>query len=569
MVDVRNPQKDLDDTIRQDTTLNTVPCGLCRVALDTTLNVLEANDRFYALFRYTRPQALQAGFTSLCFILPETDLTLLLEDLHRALAQHQDLFEKEVYADCRNGLRKAVLMRCYLQRSPQSGLLWSFMDLTRQKQMQRKVRLSEEMCKAASRQFHTILGYYDLTSHSLTFVYTIDSDWEFPSVLYDLPDSILGSDLLTPSSKRELRRFFDLLNAGKPFGQCVLQARKSLSSHFLWFCLKYVYAPASDNMGAHAIITIQDITAEREKEIAYEKWLQNYAELRHDCTAYFECDLTDDHLEKIESSSRVILEMCSGISTYSGLHAHAAFHLIYVDDKNRFFQMFTREHLLSVYYTGQYRASLEFRYATDTTTQPTWYSVTAQLVSDPYVKSVRAFLTVKNIDAEKREQLQLEKSSQTDSLTGLLNRRTLTERVCQALLVRSECIQAFVIVDLDHFKHINDSNGHQFGDKVIKDVSEVLQACAAPTDICGRLGGDEFVLFLQNIPTEKQLAEQISMLSAHICHRYANGISVSACMGVALVPTAGATFEELYKKSDTALYHAKHIGAGNYVFADC
>lgn len=566
MAVVCNLENSFTDASQQNALLNMVPCGLCNLALDPELTILGANDCFYSLFHYTREQALYANFTNLCFAMLETDFSALLEEIQQALIQHHDLFEKELRFSCRNGQVKSVLIRCYLQRTPRDKMLWTFTDLTQQKYMQRKVRLSEEMCNAASRQFNTILAYYDLAASSLSFLYSFGRTWGIPSVIHNLPDSILGCGLLSPSSKKILRDFFISLSAGQPFGSCVIQARKSASSHYLWFGIKYTLAPASDNIDTHAIITIKNITAEREKEIAYEKWLQNYTELKRDCFAYFECDLTNDHLEKTESRNTMIHQLVHEISTYSDLHAHAAFNFVYEDDKDCFFQTFTREHLLSIYYTGQYRASNDFRFK-NKNGQLIWYSCTAQLVSDPYAKSVRAFVTIKNIDIEKQELLQLKESSRKDSLTGLLNRRALTERICQALLIRSALLRAFIIVDLDHFKHINDSNGHQFGDKVLKDVGMTLQSCIAPTDICGRLGGDEFVLFLQNISTSKQLGEQISLLSAHICHRYANGISLSACMGIAVIPTDGGTFEELYKKSDTALYQAKHIGAGNYMFS--
>lgn len=564
---IRNTENSFTDVALLDTTLNMVPCGLCRLTLDSKLSICAANDSFYSLFHYTKGQALYAKFTNLRFILLEDDFSSLLEKIQQALAEHHDLFQAEFRCTCRNGQIKHMSARCYLQRTADAGLIWYFSDMTQFEYMQDKVRLSVEMCNAASHQSNTVLAYYDFATAALTFPFSLDQTWELPSVIYDVPNYILESKNLTSSSRKLLEELFHLLTSGESCGFCAIQACTTQSKQYFWFGVQYTLVEPTDNSGAHAIITIKDITDQREKEIAYENWLQNYAELKQDCFAYFECDLTNDRLEKVETANSLICQLVKETSTYSGLHAYAAFHLVHDHDKDRFFRTFTREHLLAVYYTGQYRVSSEFRHCAKDGS-PVWYSCSIQLVSDPYAKSVRAFVTLKNIDTEKQQLLRLEESSRRDALTGLLNRRALTEKVCQALKNHSDALQAFVIMDLDHFKHINDSNGHQFGDKVLKDVSTTLQECVSPTDICGRLGGDEFVVFLQDISSQEALAEQISLISAHICHRYTNSVSLSGCMGVAVVPKDGSTFEELYKKSDVALYKAKHIGMGNYVFSN-
>lgn len=157
-----------------------------------------------------------------------------------------------------------------------------------------------------------------------------------------------------------------------------------------------------------------------------------------------------------------------------------------------------------------------------------------------------------------------------DHLTRLPNRNLLDERIDQALLRahRESTPFAILFLDLDRFKNINDSLGHQFGDKVIQNVAERLQKSLSEGDTIARLGGDEFVVILQGvdhaerlIPVAEKLLNSIQ-LPLLIDERE---LFVSASMGIAVYPNDGNTRNELLKNADTAMYQAKDEG-GSYRF---
>lgn len=167
------------------------------------------------------------------------------------------------------------------------------------------------------------------------------------------------------------------------------------------------------------------------------------------------------------------------------------------------------------------------------------------------------------------EEVQLRKKADTDQLTGLFNRTSGVERIeteTGNLNLPDGVVHAFMILDLDNFKTLNDTLGHQIGDKALKEVGKIMHHHFRAYDIVCRLGGDEFVVFLKNIPVEA-IGRNVESLLKKLHLKYcSNGqsVEISASMGIALVPQHGRTFTELYNKADRALYQVKQEGKNGF-----
>ena len=165
---------------------------------------------------------------------------------------------------------------------------------------------------------------------------------------------------------------------------------------------------------------------------------------------------------------------------------------------------------------------------------------------------------------------------QHDDLTGLYTRGTIRNHICRRLshvsrLQRAELTDrssdAFILLDLDCFKQVNDTCGHPSGDRLLSCIAEALLANTRQTDIVGRLGGDEFLLFLPGIHSEaaaQKKAEDLLQSIRNATDKNTNWAGVTASIGISLTPRHGTTFEELYCKADAALYHAKQCGKNQY-----
>ena len=170
-------------------------------------------------------------------------------------------------------------------------------------------------------------------------------------------------------------------------------------------------------------------------------------------------------------------------------------------------------------------------------------------------------------DSEKR----IEYLAYYDPLTGLPNRVTLLDQLPRALALarREERQIALLFLDLDNFKDVNDTQGHDFGDKFLKEVATRLVSCMRQSDTLVRLGGDEFVIVLTTIKNQEGASFAAQRVQALFCAPFlieGQHFYSSASIGIALYPNDGNDVESLLKCADAAMYHAKSEGKSNYQF---
>jgi diguanylate cyclase (GGDEF)-like protein/PAS domain S-box-containing protein len=166
-------------------------------------------------------------------------------------------------------------------------------------------------------------------------------------------------------------------------------------------------------------------------------------------------------------------------------------------------------------------------------------------------------------------QQRLDKLANHDHLTGLPNRLFLQAHLPEAIARGQETGQmlAVLFLDLDRFKHINDSRGHEVGDKLLQEIAKRVRAAVRPADIVVRMGGDEFVVVLHKVNSPDEVgtaATRINeVLSAPVMID-GRALVATVSIGVSLFPRDGATMGELLKHSDTAMYQAKDLGRNNF-----
>ncbi|MCF5076364.1 PAS domain S-box protein, partial [Pseudomonas syringae] len=179
-------------------------------------------------------------------------------------------------------------------------------------------------------------------------------------------------------------------------------------------------------------------------------------------------------------------------------------------------------------------------------------------------------LTARDVSLLKNAQAQIRHLAYHDPLTNLPNRALLMDRLSQqiALLKRHNLRGALLFLDLDHFKHINDSLGHPVGDSVLKIVTARLEASVRMEDTVARLGGDEFVVLLSGLDGTRmevsaqvqELADTLRELLSEPMFLDGHRLQVTPSIGVALIPDHGSTPADLLKRADIALYRAKDSG---------
>ena len=167
---------------------------------------------------------------------------------------------------------------------------------------------------------------------------------------------------------------------------------------------------------------------------------------------------------------------------------------------------------------------------------------------------------------------QLERQAVTDSLTGLLNRRGFYLAV-EGTLLRRESAKSWAVLylDLDGFKRVNDSLGHDIGDQVLLWVAEQLKDCLRPYDILARMGGDEFTVVIDGLDYPEQAAIIAEKLIERLSVRQQiDGLEITlgASIGIATYPECGSSLDGLLRAADIAMYEAKRAGRQQYRFYD-
>lgn len=204
-----------------------------------------------------------------------------------------------------------------------------------------------------------------------------------------------------------------------------------------------------------------------------------------------------------------------------------------------------------------------------------WVRMRARLFYYNSDKSVHMIVFSQDIDAEKERESRLLSMAESDPLTGFYNKAATKEHISRTLAeTEAGAVCAFVIIDIDYFKGVNDTLGHAAGDHVIKDFSVRLKRQFRETDIYGRIGGDEFVVLLRDIPGEEWLAKKMNKLTASLRWEISGNRrrtdnravtrAVSASIGIACYPQAGTDFDTLYQNADAALYAVKEKGRNGF-----
>jgi diguanylate cyclase (GGDEF)-like protein/PAS domain S-box-containing protein len=167
--------------------------------------------------------------------------------------------------------------------------------------------------------------------------------------------------------------------------------------------------------------------------------------------------------------------------------------------------------------------------------------------------------------------LQATHTAEHDFLTGLPNRMLLNDRVGQAIVMALRHTKKVVVLflDLDGFKHINDSLGHPVGDKLLQSVANRLVKCVSLTDTVSRQGGDEFVVLLSEVDRAEDAAIAARRMLQAVAGAYSIGqhdLHITTSIGVSVYPDDGLDAETLIKNADTAMYQAKENGRQSYKF---
>ena len=232
-----------------------------------------------------------------------------------------------------------------------------------------------------------------------------------------------------------------------------------------------------------------------------------------------------------------------------------------------FYRNFSKEYLEEIYVKGQ--SSLSFEYQRKMTDESIhWVRNDIHFLVDTESGHRCIMLSAFDIDEKKKEESKLIESATLDKMTKVLNRETTMKKIRKVLINEPEEIHALFMLDVDNFKMLNDTKGHQAGDEFLIELGQILKTCFRDSDIVGRIGGDEFFILMKSLPDVSiaEIKAQSVLDSVKELTASYDSIPLSVSIGVSLYPYSGNNINDLYLSADTALYQAKNAGKNQYLF---
>lgn len=234
------------------------------------------------------------------------------------------------------------------------------------------------------------------------------------------------------------------------------------------------------------------------------------------------------------------------------------------EDRFRFISLFTIGNVFKQFNQGNTELSIEYQMSLPT--KLVWMKSMVKLYIDNKDQSLKGYFYVIDINEDKTKELLLKNDAELDPLTGLYNRK-YAEANINAQLKHSTIHErgAFFMIDLDHFKDINDTFGHLMGDDILKLCARSIQSVIRKDDIAGRLGGDEFCIYFQGTITRDVIIQKAELLCQAI-REISNDKTrhISCSIGIAWCRGETLSFDDVYQQADQALYLQKSKGRNGY-----
>lgn len=362
-------------------------------------------------------------------------------------------------------------------------------------------------------------------------------------------------------SRETLQEAFESMEEGKKEFFCELSCSKEKGKR-QWKKVSFYRGNQKPGRTKPILGMIEDITKEKEAILNYMKETQFYHMMLTEKEGYGHVDITQNKILYMGGIWNIYNELIHEV-TYEELIKAFIYKVVHQEDREHYLELMLISNIKQSYENGITKLGCEFRRFVEQN-KMIWMRITLLLFCEPISGHLLGLFYLTNIDEEKKRALFLQYESQRDQLTNIYNKK-MTEMMTREHLKQADEneFSAFILLDLDNFKKINDTYGHKTGDQVLVFLVAALGETFRKNDIIGRFGGDEFVILVKNVSSAALIAERLEELFKKLSSRNKPKITCSA--GVSLA-RGGSDYDEIFNQADKALYEAKCGGKGRYQF---
>lgn len=349
-------------------------------------------------------------------------------------------------------------------------------------------------------------------------------------------------DIIHPSYVETIKEDFKLLRQGVEADSIFLV--KSADQSFRWVRTSYSFIKGTDV----ALGIFSDVHDEIETR------LQMLGKHRSFFAAF-----------QVESGRPVLANervraMLGPSGNFYDVYEKVLYHSLHPECRQQFVSISTAQRLKDLVQSGKKELTIEARMQHPSHLEKGYRFVRFSLSISSFGGISIAYIAIQDIHDLKQSELELLKRAQRDPLSQLFNRLSLEELITQHLTEEHDKGGAFFLIDIDMFKQINDTYGHELGDQIIKHFALLMQTFFPKESVIGRLGGDEFVVFLPRCTSQEAYGEMGNAFCSHVEKNKKSNIACTCSIGLSFFPSDGKTFQELYRCSDLSLYRSKEKG---------
>lgn len=373
---------------------------------------------------------------------------------------------------------------------------------------------------------------------------------------------ILSAYSFEMETQKDLYAFYMEMKKGSPKGATLIKVKNN-DARWVWYECSFITIFDRQRLPQYAVVFCEDVTAQRENELASQRFKDAVKPGLRGIEVNLEYNLTTDTFESLEGECEEgFVPILTGSYTCA---VSQITQFIPSEQQNDFVSKMSRDTLLSAFEAGHKSDACEILVETEVM-EATWIQVYYQMVKEPFTNQISIWVSCRNIDNAKKNELQLVEMAQIDSVTRIYNRAGFQAKVTEKKHVADGGVMdLFIMLDIDDFGAINDTFGHVYGDQLLRELAQTLKLLLNENNIVSRIGGDEFAIYAFGLADMNMVQERMRILIAAAYRELKAGLKLSISAGVAISPQDGTDLQVLYEKADKALSYAKMTGRNKYV----
>ncbi|MDD4722789.1 MAG: EAL domain-containing protein, partial [Acidaminococcaceae bacterium] len=483
------------------------------------LSIIRANDRFNCIFGQEK---LELKFKH----------KNVLEGIHKAdlkgfiaMTRAAKISEQEVAFDSRWYTMKSGKMvwlhsnmRAIYHDSKKTFYLCSIEDMTERKEEEIKNKINGRRLQMVLAESKINVWEFDIASQKFVLNKAAMRPFGLGGEVINIQDKALARKIIHPEDEKKVEAFYTRVSVGKLAPPLVVRVKPNHEKKYIWLQFKYGIVKNDAGEPIRAVGVVVDVSKQKEMEAKYNQEISYKSNEIKRCKYFYEVDLTMD---------KIIYTSCEPVNSHWNIDNVHFSEIAMKVIKKRVHPVFQKDlmafvasrEMIKLYESGTTEVYKEYLRTDNEHSGSQWYKNRYSFARNPLNGHIMLFIVVKNIHAEKLAEVKIKYAAEHDALTGAYNRGALS-RLAKDKLERlgDDKYTAFVIFDLDKFKEVNDTYGHQKGDQVLCTLVKTIHRVFRREDCVCRLGGDEFAVLLEGMGDEALLLKK----AKEICKSIAN-----------------------------------------------